>query len=60
MKTKIYEFKKDGFRKGEYSIYLREHENNLLIYEHYAFGVSRKADAIQACAYLNKALGGTK
>lgn len=51
---KKYEYSKDQFMKGEYSIYKRKYNGQELTMEEYCFGTKRKADAIRACEYLNR------
>lgn len=52
----VYEYMKDGFRHGEYSIYLRSYRNGTVSSETYCFGVSKKYEAIAACEFLNELL----
>lgn len=48
-----FEFEKDRFRKGEYSIYKRTYRDGKVSSETYLFGTARKYDAMDAVKYLN-------
>jgi hypothetical protein len=58
MRTTKYEYVKDGFLKGEYSIYKRTYVDGKLCTESYCFGVTRKYDADKVTNYLNGMLRG--
>ena len=60
MKRNVYQFEKDRFRKGKYSIYLRTLNGWRVISESYVFGVSKRYEAIAAVIYLNGLLNNKK
>lgn len=52
----VFEFEKDAFRKGEYSVYKRKYVNNQIVCEFYLFGVSKKYEAETICEWLKSNL----
>lgn len=51
-----YEFIKNGFKQGEYSIYKNKYNGDQITVSEYIFGVSKKREAINITSYLNLAM----
>ena len=54
----LFRWEKDGFMKGEYSIYERKMKNGEVTFEKYLFGVKREMDARAMTTYLNNTMKG--